>query len=132
MSSFDPFQSSADERCEIEQQLAEGVVMGVVALFVFGMLHFSPGDPAAIIAGDLATKEDVERIREQLGLNEPLHVQYLVYMRDMLSGDWGTSIATRRPVMDDIFARLPASLELIAARAQERIATLSEATGEEE
>ena len=40
--------------------------------------------------------ESLERVREQLGLNEPLHIQYLVYMRDMLGGDWGTSIATRR------------------------------------
>ena len=51
-------------------------VMGVVALFVFLMIRLAPGDPASVIAGDYATAEDVMRIREQLGLNEPIVVQF--------------------------------------------------------
>ena len=54
-------------------------------------------------------------MRVQLGLDQPLPTQYLTYMRDMLTGDWGRSIATKQPVLDEILARLPASLELICA-----------------
>jgi len=80
--------------------------MGVVAIFVFGMLHFAPGDPAAIIAGDLATAEDVARIRERLGLNEPIHEQFWVWISNVVVGDFGTSIFSDLPVAQLIGQRI--------------------------
>jgi peptide/nickel transport system permease protein len=86
--------------------LSTFIVMGVVALFVFGMLHFSPGDPAAIIAGDLATAADIERIRERLGLNLPMHEQFLVWISNVLVGDLGHSIFSDLPVASLIAQRV--------------------------
>lgn len=87
-------------------------VMGVVALFVFLMLRLSPGDPAAIIAGDYATSADVERIREQLGLNDPIVVQFWIWLKQILGGDLGTSIFTNLPVTTLIAQRLEPTLML--------------------
>ncbi len=64
-------------------------VMGVVALFVFLLLRLTPGDPAAILAGDNATPERLERIRTSLGLNEPLIVQFITWVNKLLHGDLG-------------------------------------------
>ena len=94
---------------------SSALVLAGVSIITFWLARMLPSDPAAIFIGPRAGPETIARVREELGLNEELHVQYLVYMRDMLGGDWGTSIATRRPVIDDILARLPASLELIVA-----------------
>lgn len=94
---------------------SSAVVLAGVSVITFALARLLPSDPAAIFIGPRAGPEIIARVREELGLNEELHVQYLVYMRDMLGGDWGTSIATRRPVIDDIVARLPASIELIVA-----------------
>ncbi len=81
-------------------------VMGVVALFVFLMLRLSPGDPAAVIAGDYATAEDVVRIREQLGLNEPIFVQFVTWIGSLAQGDLGISIFSNLPVTTLIAQRL--------------------------
>ena len=88
------------------------VVMGVVAVFVFGMLHFSPGDPAAIIAGDLATNADIALIREKLGLNLPLHQQFGRWIVSVLTGDLGHSIFSDLPVADLIAQRIEPTLAL--------------------
>lgn len=88
------------------------IVMAVVAVFVFGMLHFSPGDPAAIIAGDLATKEDIEQIREKLGLNKPLYEQFVRWVSNVMVGDLGTSIFSDLPVSDLILQRVEPTLAL--------------------
>ena len=87
-------------------------VMGVVALFVFLMLRLSPGDPAAVIAGDYATAADVERIREQLGLNEPIFVQFVKWLGDLVQGDLGISIFTNLPVTTLIAQRLEPTIML--------------------
>jgi peptide/nickel transport system permease protein len=92
--------------------LATIPVMGVVALFVFLMLRLSPGDPAAVIAGDYATAEDVARIREQLGLNESVPVQFLKWVGALARGDLGTSIFTNLPVTTLIAQRLEPTLLL--------------------
>ncbi|MGI9481382.1 MAG: ABC transporter permease [Hyphomicrobiales bacterium] len=92
--------------------LATIPVMGVVALFVFLMLRLSPGDPAAVIAGDYATTEDVERIREQLGLNEPIFVQFTTWLGSLLQGDLGISIFTNLPVTTLIAQRLEPTIML--------------------
>ena len=91
------------------------VVLAGVSVIVFALARLIPTDVAAMYIGPRARPDDIERIREQLGLNEGLLTQYLVYMRDMLQGDWGTSIATKQPVLGEIMGRLPASLELIVA-----------------
>ena len=91
------------------------VVLAGVSVIVFALARLIPTDVAAMYIGPRARPDDIERIREQLGLNEDLLTQYLVYMRDMLQGDWGTSIATKQPVLGEIMGRLPASLELIVA-----------------
>ena len=87
-------------------------VMAVVALFVFLMLRLSPGDPAAVIAGDYATAEDVARIREQLGLSEPIVVQFLKWVGQLLQGNLGTSIFSSKPVVELIGQRIEPTLLL--------------------
>lgn len=87
-------------------------VMGVVALFVFLMLRLSPGDPAAVIAGDYATAEDIARIRERLGLDEPIVVQFFQWLGDLLQGDLGISIFTNLPVTTLIAQRLEPTIML--------------------
>jgi peptide/nickel transport system permease protein len=86
--------------------------MGVVALFVFALLHLSPGDPAAVIAGDYARPADVQRIRQQLGLDQPLHVQLAIWLGHVLRGDLGTSIFSGLPVARLIGQRLEPTLAL--------------------
>jgi len=87
-------------------------VMGVVALFVFVLLRVAPGDPAAVIAGDYATAEDVARIREQLGLADPLAVQFLRWLGALVQGDLGTSIFSNKPVTELIAQRVEPTLLL--------------------
>ncbi len=87
-------------------------VMGVVALFVFLMLRLSPGDPAAVIAGDYATAEDIARIRERLGLDEPITVQFFQWLGSLLQGDLGISIFTNLPVTTLIAQRLEPTIML--------------------
>ncbi|MEL6120970.1 MAG: ABC transporter permease [Pseudomonadota bacterium] len=81
-------------------------VMLVVALFVFLMLRLSPGDPAAVIAGDFATAEDVAKIREKLGLSEPIFFQFTKWIGALLQGDLGTSIFSNKPVTELIAQRI--------------------------
>lgn len=74
-------------------------VLLVVGVVVFALVHLTPGDPAAVILGDRATPEDIERLREQLGLNEPLPVQFVHWFGNMLRLDFGESIFLGEPVM---------------------------------
>ncbi|MES0039461.1 ABC transporter permease [Mesorhizobium sp. M0046] len=87
-------------------------VMAMVGIFVFLLLRLAPGDPAVIIAGDTATPEMIAGIREQLGLNDPMPVQFIHWVRDMLGGDFGTSIFAGRPVLELISQRLEPTLSL--------------------
>lgn len=87
-------------------------VMLMVALFVFLLLRLSPGDPASVIAGDYATAEDVERIRAQLGLDDPIVVQFGRWVGALAQGDFGTSIFSRKPVTELIAQRLEPTLLL--------------------
>jgi len=88
------------------------VVLGV-SLITFIISHMIPGDPARLLAGDRASDELVAQMREKLGLDRPLYVQYGRYMYGLLQGDLGTSIRTGRPVAEDIAAYFPATLELV-------------------
>jgi peptide/nickel transport system permease protein len=86
--------------------------MGVVAFFVFSLLYFSPGDPAAIIAGDIATADDIARIRTALGLDEPFHVRFGTWLWAILRGDLGSSIFSNLPVATLIGQRIEATVSL--------------------
>ena len=99
----------------IRRLVATIPVMAVVALFVFSLLYLSPGDPAAIIAGDLATDEDIARIREKLGLNEPYFVRFGTWVWAVLHGDLGISIFTNLPVMQLIGQRFEPTVSLTLA-----------------
>ena len=90
----------------VRRVLAAVPVMGVVALFVFLLLRLTPGDPAAILAGDNATPERLERIRTSLGLNEPLYVQFFTWIDRLLHGDLGVSLISNVPVMHMISNRI--------------------------
>ncbi len=74
----------------------------LVSIFVFLFIHLIPGDPARLVAGEDATIEDVKLIREDLGLDRPLYVQYLSYMKGLMRGDLGTSMKTKKPVLEEI------------------------------
>jgi peptide/nickel transport system permease protein len=87
-------------------------VMGVVAILVFGLLHVVPGDPAAIIAGDYATAEDVARIRSKLGLDRPFLTQVEIWLSNVVHGDLGTSIFSGLPVATLIKQRAEATAAL--------------------
>ena len=92
------------------------VLIGVSVL-TFLMLHLVPGDPvAAMFVGQGGvSKEAMEQAREQLGLNDPLPVQYFNYMKGLAQGDLGTSIRTKQPVSDMIVNNLPATIKLTVA-----------------
>ncbi|MBX3144643.1 MAG: ABC transporter permease, partial [Trueperaceae bacterium] len=87
-------------------------VLIATTLLVFWLLSFSPGDPARIILGLGAEADQLEMMREQLGLNDPVVVRYARYMGGVLQGDFGTSYSTRRPVSEMIGVRLPNTLIL--------------------
>jgi peptide/nickel transport system permease protein len=99
----------------LRRLLATIPVMLVVALFVFALLRLSPGDPAAVIAGDYASPADIERIRDKLGLNNPLHVQLGIWLWHVVHGDLGTSIFSGLPVTKLIAQRLEPTLALTLA-----------------
>jgi peptide/nickel transport system permease protein len=88
-------------------------VMAVVALFVFSLLYIAPGDPAAVIAGDQATPDDVERIRQSLGLDRPFLIRFGEWAWQILHGDLGTSIFTNLPVTTMIAQRFEPTLSLM-------------------
>jgi ABC-type dipeptide/oligopeptide/nickel transport system permease component len=83
-----------------------------LALLVFAVSHIIPTDPARIMAGENATPDQVALVRHQFGLDRPLPQQFVRYLRDAITGNLGTSLYTQRPVAEDLWARLPATLEL--------------------
>ena len=87
-------------------------VMGVVAVVVFALLRLAPGDPAAILAGDAATPEQIAAIRARLGLDEPMLQQFGSWIWRLLHGDLGTSILSNQPVTRLIGERIEPTLAL--------------------
>ncbi|MCA0241368.1 MAG: ABC transporter permease [Proteobacteria bacterium] len=87
-------------------------VMAVVAVVVFLLIHLSPGDPAALIAGDLATADDIARLRVALGLDQPLWRQFGLWLGRLASGDLGTSIFTQVPVRELLAQRIEPTLSI--------------------
>jgi len=97
----------------VRRVIATIPVMFIVALFVFSLLFLAPGDPAAIIAGDQATPDDVERIRASLGLDRPFLVRFLEWLFRVAQGDLGVSIFTNLPVSHMIKQRLEPTFSLM-------------------
>jgi len=86
-----------------------------VATIVFLFIRLIPGDPAALIAGDRATPQQVHAVRQSMGLSDPLSVQYVRWFGRLFCGDLGVSLVSDRPVSQDLVAQLPRTLELILA-----------------
>lgn len=97
----------------VRRVIATIPVMAIVALFVFSLLYIAPGDPAAVIAGDQATPQDVERIRQSLGLDRPFLVRFGEWVWNILNGDLGVSIFTNLPVTTMIQQRVEPTLSLM-------------------
>jgi peptide/nickel transport system permease protein len=96
----------------LRRVLAAIPVMGVVALVVFLLLRLTPGDPAAVLAGDNATTAQLEHIRASLGLNEPLYIQFFTWINKLLHGDLGVSLISNVPVLRMIGQRVEPSISI--------------------
>ncbi len=96
----------------IRRILAVIPVLLVVTVIVFLMLRLTPGDPAANIAGDAATTEDIAKLRVELGLEEPLPVQFTIYIKNLLKGDFGESFYYKRPVISMVADGVQPTLSL--------------------
>lgn len=89
-------------------------VMLGVSFIIFSIMNLTPGDPASLLLGEDQNEQAIERLREELGLNEPFLVRYVKYVGDALRGDFGISYRSKEPVFDVIFARFPYTLRLAA------------------
>ena len=98
---------------QIGWRLAQALpsVFGVFVIS-FVLTRALPGDPAVYFAGDMADQESIEQVRQSLGLDKSWVEQFTIYVRNLVNGDWGTSLSTGRPVTEELLTRLPASLEL--------------------
>ena len=96
----------------VRRLLATLVVMAIVGLIVFLLIHLAPGSPAAILAGDNVTPAQIDQINHQLGLDQPLPVQFGIWAWNILRGQFGTSIFSGAPVMQLVMQRLPATISL--------------------
>src|SRR5499426_13625 len=85
----------------------------MITLVVFVMMRSVPGDPVVALLGDAYTEEDATKVRHEYGLDQPILVQYVIWLGKLVQGDWGTSILSGRPVLNDVMIRLPVTLELI-------------------
>jgi len=92
-----------------------GPVLLGVSLVVFLVIHLTPGDPAEVMLGSLATKEDLASLRTALGLDQPLHVQYVLWISHVVRGDLGRSLWMKRPVLAEVLERFKATLVLTAS-----------------
>ncbi|MCI5703704.1 ABC transporter permease [Candidatus Pseudoscillospira sp. SGI.172] len=86
-----------------------------MSFIVFASLYIAPGDPATMVAGVSATEEDIAQVRASLGLDKPFLVQYLIYLKNLVTLDLGTSYTTRQPILNEILVRLPNTLNLACA-----------------
>jgi peptide/nickel transport system permease protein len=87
------------------------VLLGIIFI-IFSVLYLIPGDPAITIAGPRASESTIERIRTEMGLNQPFHIRFFTYLKKVASGDLGTSVLTGRPVLKSLCEKLPYTLKL--------------------
>ena len=85
----------------------------MITFVVFVMMRSVPGDPVVSLLGDAYTEEDAVRARTEYGLDKPIVLQYFIWLGKLVRGDWGASVLTGRPVLQDLLIRLPVTLELI-------------------
>lgn len=78
-------------------------------------MHFAPGDPAALFLGQMVTPEDLEKVRREMGLDDPLHIQYLRFLKEAVKGDLGISYYTKQSVLSELLRLFPATVELAIA-----------------
>ena len=90
-------------------------VLLAVSLIIFLIMHFAPGDPAALFLGQMVTPEDLEKVRREMGLNDPLHIQYLRFLKEAVKGDLGISYYTKQSVLSELLRLFPATVELAIA-----------------
>src|SRR5690606_10956489 len=87
----------------------------LISMVVFGLILLAPGGVGMMYEGNPGiSAADAQRLEAQLGLDKPVHIRYLNWAQRVLVGDWGTSFVTRRPVLDEIAARLPYTLQLMS------------------
>ncbi len=103
---------TAFHRYLVQRIAASAITLLGVSFIVFMMVRVLPGDPARVVAGLFASEEEVARIRVQLGLDRPLPEQYGIFLARLAQGNLGRSARTSQPVLDEVLARLPATLEL--------------------
>jgi peptide/nickel transport system permease protein len=96
----------------VKRLLSTIPVLFGISLLLFFMLRMLPGDPAQVLAGQMATPEEIENIRHQLGLDRPIHVQYAFFLSRLALFDLGRSARTQNPVTEEIWARLPNTILL--------------------
>jgi peptide/nickel transport system permease protein len=104
----------------MQRYLIKRIIQAIITIFLMSIIVFLlgrlSGDPVPLLLGDLATKEDVELVTRELGLDKPIPVQYAIFLKKALQGDLGRSIrGARRPVVDQIVERIPASFQLAVA-----------------
>ena len=87
------------------------VILGI-SFILFTIMDLTPGDPARMILGEYASQEEVDALREEMGLNENFFVRYGKYVADAVTGDFGTSYRSSTPVVEEIAARFPATLQI--------------------
>lgn len=92
--------------------IAGAITLLVISSIIFLMIRLLPGDPARVIAGEMATEQDVALLRARLNLDKPLTVQYGIFLGDLIHGNLGTSARTQLPVAEEVFARLPRTIRL--------------------
>ena len=98
----------------LRNRLSSALLVLFGASFItFTLARVIPSDPALAYIGPKATAEDAERLRITLGLDQPIPVQYVKYLIETLQGNWGYSLSTKQPILQEIADRLPATLELI-------------------
>ena len=85
----------------------------MITLVVFVMMQSIPGDPVVALLGEAYTEESAAQVRQEYGLDQPILVQYVIWVGKLVQGDWGRSILSGRPVLKDVLVRLPVTLELI-------------------
>lgn len=96
----------------VQRLVAALITLLGISLIVFFLVRLLPGDPARVIAGLLASEQEVARVRTQLALDRPVSEQYALFMGRLLRGDLGTSARTQEPVLDEVLARMPATMKL--------------------